>query len=97
MKHLRPIHPGEYILEDCIKPLGLTITEVAAGLGVTRNSLSRLINGKNGVSPIMAFRLTEAFGSTPEMWMRLQVAYDLDKARRNLPDFSIPRYSIENQ
>lgn len=76
-----PPHPGEYLLEDCIKPLGLSISEVARGLGVTRNTLSRLINGKNGVSPDMAVRLSMAFGSTPEMWLRLQNAYDLARVR----------------
>lgn len=77
----RPIHPGEYIIEECIKPLGISITYAADGLGVSRNTLSRLINGKNGVSPEMAIRLSMAFGSTPEMWLRLQNTYDLAIAK----------------
>lgn len=77
-----PPHPGEIILEDCIKPLGLTITEAAEGLGVTRNTLSRLVNGKNGISPEMAMRLSKAFGSSPEMWLRLQMNYDLAQIRQ---------------
>ena len=81
METKRPIHPGEYILEECIKPLGISITRAAEGLGVSRNTLSRLINGKNGVSPEMAIRLSLAFGSTPEMWLRLQNTYDLSIAR----------------
>ena len=82
METKRPIHPGEYILEECIKPLGISITRASReGLGVSRNTLSRLINGKNGVSPEMAIRLSLAFGSTPEMWLRLQNTYDLSIAR----------------
>ncbi|MDZ4698708.1 MAG: HigA family addiction module antitoxin [Rhodothermales bacterium] len=84
MTSTHPPHPGEYLLEDCIKPLGLSISEVARGLGVTRNTLSRLINGKNGVSPDMAVRLSMAFGSTPEMWLRLQNAYDLAHVEDNI-------------
>lgn len=78
---MRPIHPGEYVMEECIKPLGITITQAAEGLGVSRNTLSRLINRKNGVSPEMAIRLSMAFGSTPEMWLKLQNTYDLAMAR----------------
>ncbi|MEM6335626.1 MAG: HigA family addiction module antitoxin [Bacteroidota bacterium] len=78
-----PAHPGEIVYEDCIKPLGLTLTAAAKGLGVTRNTLSRLVNKRNGVSPAMAIRLAKAFGSTPEMWLRLQNAYDLAQARRD--------------
>ncbi len=81
MPKSNPPHPGTYILEECIRPLKLTITETADGLGVTRNTLSRLIHGHHGVSPEMAVRLSMAFGSTPEMWLRLQNAYDLAQAR----------------
>ena len=93
METRNPIHPGEYILEDCIRPLELTITKAAEGLGVSRNSLSRLINGKNGVSPDMAIRLSMAFGSTPEMWLRLQNAYDLAQVR-NESKIQIDRFEI---
>ena len=91
METKKPIHPGMYILEDSLKPLGLTITKAAEGLGVSRNSLSRLINGKNGVSPDMAIRLAMAFGSTPEMWLRLQNSYDLAKVR-NEHTFRVERF-----
>jgi addiction module HigA family antidote len=77
----RPPHPGEYVLEECIKPLCLTITEAAESPGVTRNTLSRLIHGRNGISPEMAVRLSMTFGSSPEMWLGLQNAYDLAQAR----------------
>jgi len=77
-----PPHPGEIIREDCLKPLGLTITEAADGLGIHRKNLSRILNGHAGVSPDMAVRLSNAFGSTPEMWLKLQMAYDLGQARK---------------
>jgi len=76
-----PPHPGEIIREECLKPLDLTITEAAEGLGIHRKNLSRILNGHAGVSPDMAVRLSNAFGSTPEMWLKLQMAYDLSQAR----------------
>jgi len=82
-----PVHPGEIVLHECIEPLGLTITEAAKGLGVTRTTLSRLVNGKQGISADMAVRLSKGFGSTPETWLRMQMNYDLaqiQKAARNI-------------
>ncbi len=87
-----PPHPGEYVLEECIKPLGLSIGEAARGLGVNRSTLSRLIHGKSGVSADMAVRLSMAFGSTPEMWLRLQNAFDLAQARKNAKNIHIKRF-----
>lgn len=72
-----PPHPGEHVLEDCIKPLGLSITQAASALGVARKTLSLLVNGKAGVSADMAVRLSRVFGSSPEFWQRLQANYDL--------------------
>ncbi len=72
-----PPHPGRIVRQDCVEPLGLTITEAAKALGVTRQALNNLVNGKAGVSPEMAVRLSKAFGGSPEMWLRLQVNYDL--------------------
>jgi addiction module HigA family antidote len=72
-----PPHPGRIIRRDCIEPLGLTITSAAQALGVTRQALNNLVNGKAGISPEMAVRLSKAFGSSPDMWLRLQVNYDL--------------------
>ena len=77
-----PPHPGEIIRKDCLNPLDLTITEAAEGLGISRKNLSRILNGHAGVSPDMAVRLANAFGSTPEMWLKLQMAYDLAQARK---------------
>ena len=82
MKIHNPPHPGEIIREQCLEPLGLTITAAAKGLGVTRKALSELVNGHSGVSPEMAIRLSKAFGSSPETWLRLQLQYDLRQAER---------------
>jgi addiction module HigA family antidote len=77
-----PPHPGLTVWHDCLKPLGLTVTEGAKVLGVTRHALNNLVNGKAGISPEMAIRLSQAFGATPETWLRLQMAYDLAQARQ---------------
>ena len=69
-----PSHPGAVVRHDCIEPLGLTVTEAAKILGVTRQALNNLVNGKAGVSVEMAVRLSKAFGSEPEFWLRLQIA-----------------------
>lgn len=76
-----PIHPGIIVREDCLKPLNLTVTEAAKKLGVGRPALSSLINGRAAVSIEMAYRLSKAFGSTPDHWMRMQLAYDLAQSR----------------
>ena len=76
-----PPHPGEIIRDLCIRPLGLTVTEVAKGLGVTRKTLSLLLNGHAGISPEMAMRLSQAFGRSPESWLQLQAQYDLAQLR----------------
>ena len=72
-----PPHPGAVILHDCIEPLGITITDAAAALGVSRNSLSELVNAKRGISPEMAVRLSKGFGGSPESWLTQQLNYDL--------------------
>jgi len=79
-----PPHPGEIIKEYCVEPLGLTVTKAAESLGVTRKTFSMLLNGKSGISPEMALRLSKVFGRTPEGWLRLQLQYDLWKAKQNL-------------
>lgn len=75
-----PPHPGEIVWCECLKPLSLTVTRAAKGLGVSRQTLSELVNEKAGISVEMAIRLSEGFGSTPETWLGLQTAYDLSKA-----------------
>ena len=76
-----PPHPGGVVLRECIEPLGLTITEAAAALGVTRTTLSELVNGKRGISAEMAVRLSKAFGSSAESWLTQQAYYDLAHVR----------------
>ena len=76
-----PVHPGTIVREDCLKPLGLSVTERAKRLGVGRQTLSNLVNEKASVSIEMAYRLSKAFGSTPETWLRMQLAFDLSRSR----------------
>jgi addiction module HigA family antidote len=77
-----PPHPGGVVLRQCIDPMGLTITDAAAALGVTRNTLSELVNGKRGISPEMAVRLAQVFGGTEQGWLAQQAQYDLAHVRR---------------
>ena len=72
-----PPHPGKAVLHDCIEPLGLSITDAAAALGVSRNSLSELVNARRGISPEMAVRLSKAFGGSPTSWLAQQMNYDI--------------------
>jgi addiction module HigA family antidote len=78
-----PPHPGGIVLRQCIEPLGLTITDAAAALGVTRNTLSELVNEKRGISPEMAVRLSKVFGGTEDGWLVQQAQYDLAQVRRD--------------
>jgi len=78
-----PPHPGGVVLRQCIEPLGLSITSAAKALGVTRNTLSELVNGKRGISPEMAVRLAKVFGGTEEGWLVQQAQYDLAHVRRD--------------
>ena len=76
-----PPHPGLVVLQECIEPLGLSITDAAAALGVTRNTLSELVNEKRGISPEMAVRLSKVFGGNAESWLVQQAQYDLAHVR----------------
>lgn len=76
-----PPHPGRIVRTQCLTPLGLSVTEAAKALGVTRQALSDLVNEKAGVSVEMAIRLSKAFGSSPEVWLGMQTAHDLWRAR----------------
>lgn len=87
-----PPHPGLSVRHDCLEPLGLSVTEGARVLGVTRQSLNNLVNGKAGISPEMAIRLDKAFGGTAEGWLALQTAYDLAQVRKKEPSIMIKRY-----
>jgi addiction module HigA family antidote len=79
-----PAHPGEVIRKLCIEPLGLTVTEAAKALGVTRKALSELINCRSGVSIEMALRLAKAFETSAESWLGMQQQYDLALARKRI-------------
>ena len=83
MSMYNPPHPGEIIKEFCVELLNLTVTGAAKSLGVTRKTFSMLLNGDSGISPEMALRLSKVFGRTPEGWLKLQIQYDLWKARQN--------------
>jgi addiction module HigA family antidote len=72
-----PPHPGAVVLRQCIEPLGLTITDAATALGVTRTTLSELVNGKRGISPEMSVRLSQVFGGSAESWLTQQAHYEL--------------------
>jgi addiction module HigA family antidote len=76
-----PPHPGAVVLQECIEPLNLTITQAAEALGVTRNTLSELVNGKRGISPEMAVRLSKVFGGSAQSWLVQQAQYDLAHVR----------------
>ena len=78
------LDPGLVVLKECIEPLGLTITDAAEALGVRRNTLSELVNGKRGISPEMAFRLSEVFGGTEDGWLVQQAQYDLTQVRDHI-------------
>jgi addiction module HigA family antidote len=87
-----PPHPGLSVRINCLEPLGLSVTEGARVLGISRQALSRLINGKAGVSTDMAIRLAKAFGATPDIWIRMQAAYDVAQAHRRADAIRVERY-----
>ena len=78
-----PPHPGLVVLQECIEPSGLSITDAAVALGVTRNTLSELVNGKRGISPEMAVRLSKVFGGAEQGWLVQQAQYDLAQVCRD--------------
>jgi addiction module HigA family antidote len=78
-----PPHPGTVVLQECIEPLHLSVTGAATALGVTRNTVSELVNGKRGISPEMAVRLETVFGGSAASWLLQQAQYDLAHVRRD--------------
>ena len=86
-----PPHPGRIVRDECLEPLGLSVTAAAKALGVSRNAVSELVNERRGVSPEMAIRLSKAFGSSPEVWGGLQLAYDLAQAMRHVDRLKVER------
>ncbi len=87
-----PPHPGEVIRRQCLEPLGLTVTEAAKGLGVSRNTFSMLLNGRLGISPEMAIRLSEGFGGSPESWLQQQMQYDLWLAQQRKNTIKVQKF-----
>ncbi len=94
MEMFNPPHPGEILREDCLKPLGLTVTAAAKGLGVSRGSLSELLNGHNGVSAEMALRLEKAGWGSADSWLRNQLSYDLWHARRRAKAIKVKPFPV---
>lgn len=86
-----PPHPGEVLRDLCLESLGLTITDAAAALGVSRKTLSSILNGRAGISPEMALRLSIAFNTTPESWLNQQSQYDLWIARQESPKMKVQK------
>ncbi|MCH9646693.1 MAG: HigA family addiction module antidote protein [Deltaproteobacteria bacterium] len=91
MKMHHPPHPGEVLRELCIEPLGITITRAAEALGVSRKTLSAILNGRAGISPEMAIRLSKAFDTTPESWLQQQLEYDLWQAEKSVGDVKVEK------
>jgi len=86
-----PPHPGRIVRQECLNPLGLSITEASKKLGVSRVALSELVNERRGISPEMAIRLSKAFGSRPEIWAGLQMQFDLAAAMKKADKIKVER------
>jgi antitoxin HigA-1 len=89
MNMYNPPHPGEVLRELCLEPLGISVTDAAAALGVSRKTLSAILNGRSGISPEMAIRLGKAFNSSAESWLNQQVQYDLWTAQQNAGELNV--------
>jgi len=92
-----PAHPGRIIKSACLEPVGLSVTAGAKVLGVTRQTLAKIINGKSGVSAEMAIRLAKAFGSTADLWVRMQASYDLAQARKGEGKIKVRRQHVPQE
>ncbi|HVA76642.1 MAG TPA: HigA family addiction module antitoxin [Candidatus Binataceae bacterium] len=95
MRMKNPPHPGRIVRQECIEPLGLTVTRAAQRLGVTRQALNNLVNEKAGISPEMAIRLAKAFGSAPEVWLGMQMEYDLARAEKAAGKIRVDRITAK--
>jgi len=89
-----PPHPGEVIRELCLEPLGLSVTDAATALGISRKTLSAILNGRAGISPEMAIRLSKAFDTTPESWLNQQMQYDLWQTIQRTGDIDVQRLNV---
>jgi len=89
-----PPHPGLHVRHDCLKPLKLSVTKGAEVLGVTRQALNNLVNGKSGISPEMAVRLSKAFGGGAAVWLKMQMDYDLAQVERTASRIHVKRVPL---
>jgi addiction module HigA family antidote len=87
-----PVHPGKIIRHDCLEPLSLTVTAAAKALGVSRQALNNVVNGRAGVTPEMAIRLEKAFGGAADAWLRMQMNYDLAQALKSEDKIKVKRF-----
>jgi antitoxin HigA-1 len=94
MRMHNPPHPGEVIRELCLKPLGLSVTDAAKHLDISRKALSELLNGRVGISPEMAVRLSIAFDTTSESWLTMQMEYDLWRVEKKRPKLKIKKIKV---
>ena len=96
MQMYNPPHPGEILRELCLEPLGINVTQAAKALGVSRKTLSAILNGRAGISTEMAIRLSLAFDTSPESWLNQQTQYDLWLARRKPQELKVERLFVAN-
>ena len=94
MRMKNPPHPGLHVRHDCLTPLKLSVTRGAEVLGVTRQALNNLVNGKSGISPEMAVRLSKAFGGSPAVWLKMQMDYDLARIEREASKIHVKRVPV---
>lgn len=94
MRMHSPPHPGRIVRQECLEPLGLSVTDAAKALGVSRVALSELVNERRGVSPEMAIRLAQAFGGSPEVWAGLQLDFDLARALTKADQIKVRRLFV---
>jgi addiction module HigA family antidote len=87
-----PPHPGEHLREDWIESLGISVTKAASILGVARKTLDAVVNCRAGISPEMAIRISKAFGGEPDIWLRMQMQYDLWQAQQKADTIKVKRY-----
>ena len=90
-----PPHPGLHVRHDCLEPLKLSVTDGAKVLGVSRQALNNLVNGKSGISPEMAVRLSKAFGGSPAVWLKMQLDYDLRQIARTASKINVRRVASQ--
>ena len=96
MQMYEPPHPGEILRELCLEPLGINVTQAAKALGVSRKTLSAILNRRAGISTEMAIRLSLAFDTSPESWLNQQTQYDLWLTRQKVQEFKVERLFVAN-